>query len=281
MPLRNSTSDQDGEGPCRLVACPLSACSCMCTGPGSKSIAGGPQASTLWLPAVLGPAIILAPFSAGQATGPPSSELRDRLRATPPTVNQFHATTFSLQHLTIDSERPSLDSPSYISVDFQIHKHNHDGTWRRKSRWRRTPCAAPAHQLYFQASPATLCCPDLAVRAGASSQIVWELLQLEPLFHIWCIVLIDAVFPQLAIRIEGKIRGFDEFMNLVIDDAVEVKQITKTNDKEERKNLGAQLLPFFSAAELNRANPVHRPNPVERRQRVFDPELVRLKRGTY
>lgn len=31
-------------------------------------------------------------------------------------------------------------------------------------------------------------------------------------------------------------------MNLVIDDAVEVKQITKTNDKEERKNLGAQLL---------------------------------------
>lgn len=31
-------------------------------------------------------------------------------------------------------------------------------------------------------------------------------------------------------------------MNLVIDDAVEVKQITKTNDKEERKILGAQLL---------------------------------------
>jgi small nuclear ribonucleoprotein E len=27
-------------------------------------------------------------------------------------------------------------------------------------------------------------------------------------------------------------------MNLVIDDAVEVKQITKTNDKETRKPLG-------------------------------------------
>lgn len=27
-------------------------------------------------------------------------------------------------------------------------------------------------------------------------------------------------------------------MNLVIDDAVEVKQITKTNDKETRKQLG-------------------------------------------
>lgn len=33
-------------------------------------------------------------------------------------------------------------------------------------------------------------------------------------------------------------QGFDEFMNLVIDDAVEVKQITKTNDKESRKPLG-------------------------------------------
>lgn len=67
-------------------------------------------------------------------------------------------------------------------------------------------------------------------------------------------------------------------MNLVIDDAVEVKQITKTNDKEERKNLGAQLLPFPGTADLIRANPAHRPNPVERRQRVFDPELVRLRK---
>ena len=33
-------------------------------------------------------------------------------------------------------------------------------------------------------------------------------------------------------------QGFDEFMNLVIDDAVEVKQVTKTNDKETRRSLG-------------------------------------------
>lgn len=70
-------------------------------------------------------------------------------------------------------------------------------------------------------------------------------------------------------------------MNLVIDDAVEVKQITKTNDKEERKNLGAQLLPLLGTADLIRANHVHRPNPVERRQRVFDPELVRLRKRKY
>lgn len=30
-------------------------------------------------------------------------------------------------------------------------------------------------------------------------------------------------------------------MNLVIDDAVEVKQITKTNDKESRKPLGKTI----------------------------------------
>lgn len=37
-------------------------------------------------------------------------------------------------------------------------------------------------------------------------------------------------------------QGFDEFMNLVIDDAVEVKQITKTNDKETRRSLGSKAL---------------------------------------
>lgn len=34
------------------------------------------------------------------------------------------------------------------------------------------------------------------------------------------------------------LQGFDEFMNLVIDDAVEVKQITKTNSEEKRRSLG-------------------------------------------
>lgn len=35
-------------------------------------------------------------------------------------------------------------------------------------------------------------------------------------------------------------QGFDEFMNLVIDDAVEVKQATKT-DEEKRRDLGIIL----------------------------------------
>lgn len=38
------------------------------------------------------------------------------------------------------------------------------------------------------------------------------------------------------------IQGFDEFMNLVIDEAVEVKQITKTNPEEKRRSLGKLAL---------------------------------------
>ncbi|KAK0511251.1 hypothetical protein JMJ35_005824 [Cladonia borealis] len=63
---------------------------------------------------------------------------------------------------------------------------------------------------------------------------IFKLLQQRSTVSIW-------LYEQLAIRIEGKIRGFDEFMNLVIDDAVEVKQATKT-DEEKRRELGQILL---------------------------------------
>lgn len=46
---------------------------------------------------------------------------------------------------------------------------------------------------------------------------IFKLLQQHSTVQIWLI-------EQLGIRIEGKIRGFDEFMNLVVDEAVEVKQ---------------------------------------------------------
>ncbi|GKT92825.1 LSM domain-containing protein [Colletotrichum tofieldiae] len=62
---------------------------------------------------------------------------------------------------------------------------------------------------------------------------IFKLLQYD-LVPIW-------LYEQLSIRIEGKIRGFDEFMNLVIDDAVEVKQVTKTNPEEKRRPLGTLL----------------------------------------
>jgi small nuclear ribonucleoprotein E len=47
----------------------------------------------------------------------------------------------------------------------------------------------------------------------------------------------------------GIMQGFDEFMNLVIDDAVEVKQATKT-DAESRRSLGQFYIPQEALAEL-------------------------------
>ncbi|KAG9234961.1 small nuclear ribonucleoprotein-like protein e [Amylocarpus encephaloides] len=64
---------------------------------------------------------------------------------------------------------------------------------------------------------------------------IFKLLQQHSTVQIW-------LYEQLAIRIEGRIRGFDEFMNLVIDDAVEVKQATKTTE-ESRRSLGTDLNP--------------------------------------
>lgn len=63
---------------------------------------------------------------------------------------------------------------------------------------------------------------------------IFKLLQTRATVQIW-------LYEQLAIRIEGKIRGFDEFMNLVIDDAVEVKLQSKEAE-ESRRDLGQILL---------------------------------------
>jgi len=68
----------------------------------------------------------------------------------------------------------------------------------------------------------------------APIHFIFKLLQQRSTVSIW-------LYEQLAIRIEGKIRGFDEFMNLVVDDAVEVRLATKT-EEEKRRQLGQILL---------------------------------------
>ena len=45
------------------------------------------------------------------------------------------------------------------------------------------------------------------------------------------------MFDQSDLRIEGRIAGFDEFMNIVLDDAEEISVKKKT-----RRNLGRILL---------------------------------------
>lgn len=78
---------------------------------------------------------------------------------------------------------------------------------------------------------------------------IFKLLQQRSTVQIW-------LYEQLGIRIEGNLRvsvrqvsplsnvltcivqGFDEFMNLVIDDAIEIKLPGKTQPEEERRYIG-------------------------------------------
>lgn len=60
--------------------------------------------------------------------------------------------------------------------------------------------------------------------------LIFKYLQQQSLVTIW-------LYEQTQLRIQGKIRGFDEFMNVVIDDAVEIS--TKDGAKEQ---LGRILL---------------------------------------
>lgn len=64
---------------------------------------------------------------------------------------------------------------------------------------------------------------------------IFKLLQQRATVSIW-------LYENLGLRIEGKLRGFDEFMNLVIDDAEEVAIDKKTGAAEGRRKLGQILL---------------------------------------
>ena len=60
--------------------------------------------------------------------------------------------------------------------------------------------------------------------------LIFRFLQSKQKIQIW-------LFDQTDLRIEGRIIGFDEYMNLVLDDAEEVSMKRKT-----RKSLGRILL---------------------------------------
>jgi hypothetical protein len=65
-------------------------------------------------------------------------------------------------------------------------------------------------------------------------------------------------------------------MNLVIDDAVEVKLASKTNPEEKRKPLGTYN-PTTQVSRRSTDSP-RRPDPTKRRQCVPDTEPVRLRK---
>mmetsp|Transcript_27162 Transcript_27162/g.51708 ORF Transcript_27162/g.51708 Transcript_27162/m.51708 type:complete len:88 (-) Transcript_27162:446-709(-) len=60
--------------------------------------------------------------------------------------------------------------------------------------------------------------------------LIFRFLQSKARIQIW-------MFEQSDLRVEGRIIGFDEYMNLVLDDAEEVSMKKKT-----RKSLGRILL---------------------------------------
>ncbi|KAF2271469.1 sm snRNP core protein Sme1 [Westerdykella ornata] len=64
---------------------------------------------------------------------------------------------------------------------------------------------------------------------------IFKLLQQRATVSIW-------LYENLGLRIEGKLRGFDEFMNLVIDDAEEVAYEKKSGKEESRRKLGQIML---------------------------------------
>ncbi|SCU95165.1 LADA_0G13960g1_1 [Lachancea dasiensis] len=66
---------------------------------------------------------------------------------------------------------------------------------------------------------------------------IFNFLQQQTLVNIW-------LFEQVHMRIRGKISGFDEFMNVVIDDALEVPIDLKTGSElpGEALKLGRILL---------------------------------------
>ncbi|KAG5938889.1 hypothetical protein E4U53_007927 [Claviceps sorghi] len=109
----------------------------------------------------------------------------------------------------------------------------------RQERLLQTHVVAPCEQYYSKPDhmKAALMLCDLACQ-GSTSPLCLEPFLYRYTLRGWGNATVSVwLYEQLSIRIEGKIRGFDEFMNLVIDDAVEVAQVTKTNEQESRRPL--------------------------------------------
>ena len=69
-----------------------------------------------------------------------------------------------------------------------------------------------------------------------SLAVIFKFLSSKTRVCIW-------LFEQTTSRIEGRILGFDEYMNLVVDEAEEVEVVPKGSSKKgSRKTLGRILL---------------------------------------
>lgn len=72
--------------------------------------------------------------------------------------------------------------------------------------------------------------------------LVFKFLQSQALVTIW-------LYEQKLLRIQGKIRGFDEFMNVVVDDATEVNMENGKNEALGRILLKGDNISLVSSLE--------------------------------
>jgi len=98
----------------------------------------------------------------------------------------------------------------------------------------RHPHSAPSHPPLYRAHGVraahrrTPCAR--ASRAARAQNLIFRFLQNKTRIQVW-------LYEQTDLRIEGRIIGFDEYMNLVLDDAEEIAL-----KKKSRKALGRILL---------------------------------------
>ncbi|CCE78402.1 Piso0_001025 [Millerozyma farinosa CBS 7064] len=73
--------------------------------------------------------------------------------------------------------------------------------------------------------------------------LIFKYLQQQSLVTIW-------LFEQTQSRIQGKIRGFDEFMNIVIDDAKEISTEDGSSEALGRILLKGDNITLISSLDI-------------------------------
>lgn len=73
--------------------------------------------------------------------------------------------------------------------------------------------------------------------------LIFKYLQQQSLVTIW-------LFEQTQLRIQGKIRGFDEFMNIVIDDAKEISTEDGSSEALGRILLKGDNITLISSLDI-------------------------------
>jgi small nuclear ribonucleoprotein E len=84
--------------------------------------------------------------------------------------------------------------------------------------------------IFIYINPISPLIPPLTSRLHSRQNLIFRFLQSKQKIQIW-------LYDQKDMRIEGRIIGFDEYMNLVLDEAEEI-----SIKKETRKPLGRILL---------------------------------------